>query len=232
MSILTLNQYSLRAGKIATFEAVLREVSSRACEVGESLHWTTAQAVVGDLATLDMAIQSDSLAEAAARESPAALLERLFGQERGLVMATRMGECIARVRSTMLRDRPDLSYPSQVSRGLPAGAVVLRATTRAGRQAECEALIRMIAEAIPKTEDIRRFTAWQPVMGDLRGIFTLRPVYDLDELDAVGPVSELLVAAFGMESGRRIYREGLESIEQMESRLLLVRGDLSHPRSA
>jgi hypothetical protein len=90
----------------------------------------------------------------------------------------------------------------------------------------------MIAEAIPKTEDIRRFTAWQPVMGDLRGIFTLRPVYDLDELDAVGPVSELLVAAFGMESGRRIYREGLESIEQMESRLLLVREDLSHPRSA
>jgi hypothetical protein len=232
MSILTVYQYSLRAGKIATFEAALREVSARAREGGESLHWTTAQAISGELTTLDIAFLSVSLAEAAARENPTALIERLFGEGRGLEMAARMGNCIAGIRSTMLRDRPDLSYPSQVSRGLPAGAVVLRAATRPGHQAECEILIRMIAEAIPKTEDIRRFTAWQPVMGDLSGIFTLRPVYDLDELDAVGPVSELLITAFGMESGRRIYREGLESIEQMESRLLRVREDLSHPKLA
>jgi hypothetical protein len=212
-----------------TFDRALARVAERARETAESVHWMTAAVAAGEVGAIDVAMASDSVAEAAGRDNAPTLLMRLFGEDEGLRMLEEISECISAGKSIIVRDRPDLSYAADETKEQPIAAVVTRVTVRPGHLEACEELIRKVAEAIPKTGDPRRFTSWQPLIGDLRKIGSVRPVYNLSELDEAAPLPALLDQAFGAAEGGLIYRAGLEAIEHAESELLLLRPDLSYP---
>lgn len=229
MSILTPVRYSIRPEKTTDFESIVARVADRARERDEDLHWTCGQVIAGNVTRYSIVMSSETLAEAAERDSSAVLMARLFGEEQGQKMQFEIGECIAEVQSSMLRDRLELSYPGEQITAQPIAIVLLRAEIQPGQQIEAEELFRKVAEAIPKVGDARRFTVWQPVIGNLGEIFSVRPVFDLSELDEVGTVPELLTSAFGASQAKKMYKAGLESLASVETELLLLREDLSHP---
>ena len=55
----------------------------------------------------------------------------------------------------------------------------------------------------------------------------MRSIFDLAQLDQVLPLPQLLNEAFGAAEGGVIYRRGMEAIEEMRTRLLRVRPELS-----
>jgi hypothetical protein len=167
------------------------------------------------------------VAEAAGRDDVPTLLLRLYGEKKGAERLAEASECIAAAESMILRDRPDLSYPADEGT-LPTALVVTRITVLPGQQDACEELIRKIAEAVPKTDDPRRFTTWQALVGDLRTLGSVRSVAELEELDAALPPAELLEQAFGPAEGGLIYRAGLEAIEDIRAELCVPRPELSH----
>jgi hypothetical protein len=206
----------------------MAETAARAREQDEAIRWNTSQVAGGELGCFYVGLQSESLAEAAGRDDVPALLGRLFGEEKGAKRLAHAAACLASAETMMLRDRPDLSYPAEEG-AVPAALVVTRITVRPGQQDACEELLRKIAEAVPKTGDPRRFTTWQPLIGDLRTVGSVRSVGHLDELDQVLPPPELLEQAFGPAEGGLIYRAGLEAIEDIRAELCLPRPELSNP---
>lgn len=61
----------------------------------------------------------------------------------------------------------------------------------------------------------------------MRQLGSVRPIFDLAQLDQVLPLPRLLSEAFGAAEGGVIYRTGMEAIEEMRTRLLRVRPELS-----
>ena len=149
-------------------------------------------------------------------------------EQEGSEILERMGSCIQSAQSQILRDRPELSYPAD--EGVqPEALLITNAIVRPGHQAAAEELIRKIAEAVPKTGDARRFTVYQPLVGNLRAIGSLRQLATLSELDNAQPLEDLLVQAFGASEGGLIYRSGSEAMESLEAELAVPRVDLSNP---
>ena len=229
MSILTVVRYSIRPELTATFESLVSRVADRAAELDEALHWTCGQVIAGDVTRYNIVMQSESLAEAAERDGTGVLLARLFGDDAGQQIQIEIAECIKEVQTSMLRERLDLSYPNDQATSAPIAAVVVRAEIQRGQQIEAEEFFRKIAEAVPKVGDERRFTVWQPVLGNLGEMFSVRPVFDLAQLDQISAIPELLTSAFGSSQAKKMHRAGLEALARVESELLLLREDLSHP---
>jgi hypothetical protein len=227
MSITTVIRYQIRPDKLIVWENALTEIATRAEEESDPLSYTCLQVQGGPLGRFYITLDDDSLADAAARQPAPALIARLFeeGEARRIVQET--SSAIEAAESIILRDRPELSYSAdQESRPLQAAWVTTMVVAPGHRDA-CEELLRKVAEAIPKTDDVRRFTAYQPMIGDMREMIAVRPVYELAELDQVVPVEELLNQAFGSAEGGLIFRAAMEGVEQLTSELLLMRRDLS-----
>lgn len=227
MPILTVSRYSVRMDKQRQWLEQLAETAARAREQDESIHWNVSQVTGGELGAFYVGLQSETVAEAAGRDDVPTLLLRLYGEKKGAERLAEASECIAAAETMILRDRPDLSYPADEG-AIPAALLVTRITVRPGQQEACEELIRKIAEAVPKTEDPRRFTTWQALVGDLRTLGSVRSVAELGELDAALPPAALLEKAFGAAEGGLIYRAGLEAIEDIRAELCIPRPELSH----
>jgi hypothetical protein len=227
MSITTVARYQIKPDKTLDFESGLLEISNRANEANDPLIWTTAQIVGGELGAYDIVVPHESLSEASSADNPQVLVGRLFDADRAQSLMTTISASIESVNLSIVRDRPELSYPSEAGPGEMIAAVITQAITRPGHRLAAEELMRKVAEAIPKTDDIRRFTCYQPLIGNLRELAAVRPVYDWAELDQATPVEELLNQAFGTSEGGLIFRQGMEAFESLESELARVRRDLS-----
>jgi hypothetical protein len=227
MSILTVARYHIKPDKIMDFENGLLEVTNRANEAEDPLFWTTAQVVGGPMGAYDLVLPRETMAEAGSAETAPVLVARLFDASRAQEILATLGSAIASVESSIIHDRPELSYPSEREPGQMLAAVVTQAIMRPGHRDAAEELMRKVAEAIPKTGDVRRFTCYQPLIGNLRELAAVRPVYEWSQLDEATPVDELLNQAFGAGEGGLVFRQGMEAFESLQSELARVRRDLS-----
>jgi hypothetical protein len=229
MPIMTAVRYAVRPGQLAVFESQVARVAEAASQTQDPPFWTCGQVAGGELGSFIIAMWSESVAEAVEREDAAALVARLFEEDEAIELMQRVGRSLESVSSTIMRDAPALSYSEEREAEIPIAAVVNRIAVRPGHLEACEELIRKVAEAVPKTGDIRRFTTYQPIIGDLQTRVTVRPILDLTELDETLPLEELLADAFGAAEGGLIYRAGLESMQRVRSELVRLRPDLSNP---
>jgi hypothetical protein len=232
MSIVSVLRCQIRPKKLARWEARVGQIAERARERSEPLRWRCAQVVAGELGSFQITVSAGSVAEAAARETPQALVGRLFDADEAESILKDARSAIGSVTSAILSDRPDLSHPGETETEQPVAAIVTRMVVRPGYRDACEELLRKLAEAIAKTDDARRFEVYQPLIGDLRLLAAVRPVFDLAELDRTTSVEELINQAFGIGEGGLVFRAGLEGSESLTSELLLMRPDLSHPAAA
>jgi len=84
-------------------------------------------------------------------------------------------------------------------------------------------------EAIPKVDEPARIITFKPVVGELSGWWTVRPMSDLAELDGQRAPQDLLNEAFGSGEGGLIWRGGLDAIEEARRDVVVLREDLSNP---
>ncbi len=228
MSILTIVSYSVHPERAAIFEEALAQVAERAREVSGALRWSTGQVICGDLGHYEISMRSESVAEAAQRATASAMLGRLFDAREAQRLLGDLSQSIREGRTSMLRDRTDLSYAPELTSQLPVAWVILRALIRRGSHEACEALFTHTAEAIPKVGDPRRFDVWQPVIGNLLEIIAVRPIFELEQLDTIESLSVLLQKSLGKSYGSKIHRNGLAAFDETESTLLAYREDLSN----
>jgi hypothetical protein len=226
MSILTVLTYTLRPEKLAQWEGAMVRITNAANKANDPMHWMYSEALGGEANNVNLGFLDESMAQAAARESAPQFLLRLFGAKEGASQLAETSECIQSVETMMLRDRPELSYPADRAE-VPVAFVTTQLTFHPERQEECEEMIRKIAEAVPKVGEPRHFTIYQPVIGNMRQIGSVRSIFDLAQLDQVLPLRQLLNEAFGAAEGGVIYRTGMEAVEEMRTRLLRVRPELS-----
>jgi hypothetical protein len=227
MSINTVVRYRIRPDRIPAWENALADIAKRAHEESDPIRYLCAQVQGGELSSYDIVLPGETVSEAATREPAPALIARLFNsKEAARVMADTSGSILS-AQSTILRDRPELGYPDEAGGGEMAAAVVTTAVVRPGHQEAVEELFRKVAEAIPKTGDVRRFSTWQPLIGDMRALHAVRPVRAFADLDQIGPIDELLVQAFGPAEGGLVYRAAGEGLESLTSQLMVLRADLS-----
>jgi hypothetical protein len=223
---------SLRPEKARSYQDGVRKLAERARSKKDAFHWTAHQPIAGELGLLHFVSRVDDWKGLAARDqTPEAFLVRLLGEQEGARLAEELVSCTTAARTTISRDRPDLSYPAEDGAGPAPLAVVTRLRARSGQQDACEELIRKIAEAIPKVDDPARLITRQALTGDLRTYWTIRPLADLAELDRQSVPNDLLVRAFGAGEGGLILRNGLEAMEDVERSIVVLRADLSNPPS-
>jgi hypothetical protein len=228
MSLTTVLSISLIPSKTRTYEGLVRKIAERANQKRDAFQWRTYQVVAGDPGRIHFVSEVADFAALAGRDLTAqSLVLRLFGENDGGKMLDELAACGNAARFVIGRDRPDLSYPPD-GRDAPMSVVtVLR--VRPGHQDAAEELIRKLAEAIPKVDDPARLITYQSVIGDLRTLWTVRPIASLADLDRQLAPNDLLNKAFGTGEGGLIGRAGMEALESVERSILVLRADLSNP---
>jgi len=228
MALTTVLSISRIPSKARAHEGLVRRIAERANEKRDAYQWRTYQVVAGDPGLIHFVSEAADFAELAKRDLTAqSLVLRLFGESEGSKLLDELAGCGNAARFVIGRDRPDLSYPPD-ARDAPMSVVtVLR--VRPGHQDAAEELIRKLAEAIPKLDDPARLLTYQSVIGDLRTLWTVRPIASLSDLDRQLAPNDLLNKAFGSGEGGLIGRAGMEALESVERSILVLRADLSNP---
>lgn len=228
MSVLTIVSYAIHPERAAIFEEALAQVALRARESSSALRWSTGQVICGELGQYMISMRSETVAEAAQRPTAGALLGNLFDTDDARRMLIDLSRSIRDGRTQMLRERSDLSYHPDPTALAPVAWVILRGLIGRGSQEACEALFSHAAEAIQKLDDPRRFDVWQPVIGNLMEIYSVRPIFELAQLDTIESLSLLLENSFGKSYGSKIHRNGIAAFDETETTLVAYREDLSH----
>jgi hypothetical protein len=230
MSLTTVLSVSLIPAKARIYEDGVRQLAERARQQRDAFHWRTYQVVAGQQGVIHFVSQAQDFAELAKRDvTPQALVLRLLGDKEGAKLGDELAGCSTGARYTIARERPDLSYPPDSRTEVLPMSVVTVLRTRPGHQDAAEDLLRKIAEAIPKVDDPARIVVYQTLIGDLRRLWTVRPIHSLADLDRQLPPGELLTKAFGAAEGGLISRTGTEALETVERSINLLRPDLSNP---
>ncbi len=229
MALTTVLSVSVNPARFRPYEDGVRRLAERAQQQRDGFHWRTYQVVAGRQGTMHFVSEVDDFKALAARDAtPQALVLRLFGEKDGAKLIDELLSCTLRSSYVIARDRADLSYPPE-RRDQPAPlAVVTLIRVRPGHQDAAEEMIRKIAEAIPKVDDPARLITWQTVVGDLRTLWTVRPLQSVADLDLQLQPMDLLTKAFGNAEGGLIARTGLDAIENVERSITMLRADLSN----
>jgi hypothetical protein len=219
----------VRPERFSAYEEAVRRLAERAIQRKEGFRWTAHQTAFGELGTVHFVSEDSDWTGIGTRGLPEQMVRRVMGEEKGQALLEELNGCILGGRSVISTDRPDLSCPpEEIERTRPAAAVTtLR--VRPGGQEAFEELMRKIAEAVPKVDDPGRLITYQPLVGNLRTFWVVRPLQDLAELDDQLQPEELLTKAFGAAEGGLIFRSGLEALEDAERQIVLYREDLSNP---
>ena len=227
MPLFSVNESAIRSEKLRDFEKLLASVAEAARNDTKTGAWTTCTTAIGPFGVVQIVMQSESFAAQAKIEPGDQLFRRLFGERKGNEPLQSWLECVSGGRLHVLRDRPELSYPAP--RGRPRAFIMLtRLQAIPGGGESLEEFLRRYAEAIPKTDDPRRFVTLQPYFGNLREYATAVALDHPEQLDAMASPAELLTQAFGAAEGGLISRTGLCAIESAARELLVLREDLSH----
>ena len=227
MSLMTVLSVAIRPDRFTTYEARVQRFAEKAVEKKEPFEWAAYQVMAGALGTIHFTSECHDWATLSAREPIDMLIRKVMGDTEGAQLFDQLSECVLNERYIIGHDRADLSYPPDGQGQIkPFGTVtILRA--RPGGQDALEELIRKVAQAVPQAKDPRRFIAYQTVIGDLRTYWSVVPLTDVAELDAMLPLPELLYKAFGAE-GTLVYRTGMDAVEHIERQLTVLRPELSN----
>ena len=228
MALLSVLSVRMRPDCSGRYEESVRRIAQRAAARKERGHWQAQEVAFGSIGMLYFVQEHPDWAALGEQDPPPAYLARLFGEREGTKLYHEMAECLAELRYTVSKDRPDLSYGPQAPAVPPALTLVTLLRARPASLQACEELIGKVAEAIPKADDPSHLLAYQTVIGDLRTYWTVRPIQRVEELDRVLPPKELLVRAFGAGDGDRIYRKGIDALQHAERQMTVLRPDLSY----
>ncbi len=230
MPLSTIFTDRVRPEKAARYRELIQEFAERAVEQNESFRWTAHETIFGAVNTVHYVATSEDYAGIAARGLVEELFPRVLGEQESAAHLQQIQDCILSQEVEVAIDRPELSYaPEEASPAQRPYALVTVLRPRPGHQEACEELLRKIAEAIPKANPTARMIAFQPVIGDLGRLWTVRPMANLAELDDLLPPPQLLEQAFGAAEGGLISRTGLDSIESVQRDTLLYRPEMSNP---
>jgi hypothetical protein len=227
MSLTTVLSVAVRPDRASAYEAYVHELAAKAVEKREAFEWAAQQVIAGPIGTIHFVSEVQDWATFAAREPLELLVRRVLGESEGTQLLERLAECVVSERFEIGRDRPDLSHPVAPEVPHRASTLVTVMQVRAGGEDACEELIRKVAEAIPRLDDPRRFTAYEAFIGPTRAYWIVTPLADVGDLDRMLSPRELLQRAFGAE-GALVYRTGFEAIERLERQLIMLRPELSN----
>lgn len=186
--------------------------------------------MLGETPAYHFVSRSDDFAGLMARGTPPELIERVLGAKEAAEFLERSGELGVAMQQTISTERPELSYPPEAGNAaeLPFAMVTL-IRARPGGQEAIEELLRKLAEAIPKVDDPARLITHATLIGDLRTLWTVRPLRALADLDAQRMPMQLLNDAFGPAEGGLFWRTAMGAIEEAHRSITVYRPDLSHP---
>lgn len=230
MPLTTVFTDHIRPEKATRYRELVQNLAKQAAEKNESFHWTAHQTIFGATNAFHYVAMSDDFAGIEARGEVDELFARVLGEKQGAAQLQESAECIASQEVEISIDRPELSYaPEQGSPAERPYAIVTVLRPRPGYLEAAEELLRKIAEAIPKVNPEARMVAYQPLVGDLSRLWTVRPIATLAELDVQLRPQQLLEQAFGAAEGGLIFRTGLEAIENVQRDTVVYRPEMSNP---
>lgn len=234
MALITIQTNVVRPDGLARYEELVQDLAAKARKKSDEWKWTAHVTAFGNTesAEIHYVSASESFAEIQQRGEVAQMIRRVMGERSGEDLLQQISQCLLASRSTISRDRPDLSYPPDDPDRTAPAALVNLLRSRAGHQEAAEEVIRKVAEAIPKVGEPARITTFQTLVGNALQYWTVRPMESLAELDGQLPVADLLEKAFGPAEGGLIYRGGLEAIEDLQRTITLYREELSNPPQA
>lgn len=230
MSLVNVLSIQVRPGANRRYEELVADLAKKAAAAKERFRWDAHQTVMGETAGYHFVSRSETFAGLATRGSTPELIERVLGTKQAAQFREQAEEMSTAVRNTVSLERPDLGYPpdSRDASSLPFAMVTL-VRGRPGHQEAIEELLRKLSEAIPKVDDPARLVSYQTVIGDLRTLWTVRPMAALADLDAQRTPAGLLTEAFGAAEGGLIWRNAMEGIEEAQRSITVYRPDLSNP---
>jgi hypothetical protein len=229
MSLTTVLSVAVRPDRASAYEAHVHELAAKAVATNEPFEWAAYQVIAGTIGTMHFVSEVPNWAAIAEREPIELLVRRVLGDSQGAQLIERLAECVVSERFAIGRDRPDLSRPLPPDSPHRASAVVTLIQARPGGEDACEELFRKTAEAAPKVNDPRHFTAYQTFVGQSRTYWIVTPLADLADLDRMLSPQELLQKAFGAE-GSLIHRTGFDAIERLERQITMLRPELSNAK--
>jgi hypothetical protein len=227
MALASVVTASVRPDRFDVYEEIVRRVVDRAKRANDPAHWHVQQVTFGEAGRYHF-LQELSDWEALGRiDRTDDVVLRLFGEAEGRPLLASLRECLLGSRRTVSRERPDLGT-GHLDGALPtATCLVTILRVHPGGGPRCEELIRRTAEAIARVGDPSRLHVYETLIGDGRSYWTVRPIEEMSALAEVLPPRDLLLKAFGDDEGLRIYRTGLEAVEQVDRQLTVLRPDLS-----
>jgi quinol monooxygenase YgiN len=230
MSLVNVLSIQVRPGANRRYEELVAELAKKAVAAKEGFHWDAHQTVMGEAAGYHFVSRSETFAGFATRGSTPELIERVLGAKQAAQFREQAEEISTASRNTISLERADLSYPpeSRNAAALPFAMVTI-VRGRPGHQEAIEELLRKLSEAIPKVDDAARLVSYQTIIGDLRTLWTVRPMATLGDLDAQRTPAGLLTDAFGAAEGGLFWRNAMEGIEEAHRSITVYRPDISNP---
>jgi hypothetical protein len=231
MSLISVFTDEIRPGQTRRYEELIAEVAAEARKKKEAWRWTAHQVTIGQRSRMYYGSRHEDYADVERQGDPEALFARVLGEKKGAKQLEEVGECTASNERALGLHRPDLSYPQEPAEGIArlTSLVVVRA--RPGLQNVVEEMILKFAEAIPKTGESSRIGTFQALTGDMLVYWIARPLDRLADLDGQSAGRDLLIKAYGQNEGDRIFRAGLEGVDQLQREITVYREDLSNPPS-
>jgi hypothetical protein len=230
MSLVNVLSIQIRPGTNRRYEELVGELARKAVAKKERFRWEAHQTILGEAQAYHFVSRCDDFAGFQARGTPAELFERVLGGREAAQFQDRSSELAVATQNNLSLERPDLSHPPDerdATRHPFAMVTVIRA--RPGGQEAIEELLRKLAEAIPKVDDPARLVTFQTLIGDLRTVWTVRPMASLSDLDAQRMPNQLLDDAFGRAEGGLFWRSAIDAIESAHRSITVYRPDLSNP---
>lgn len=230
MSLVNVLSIQIRPGTNRRYEELVGELAKKAVAKKERFRWEAHQTLLGESQAYHFVSRCDDFAGFQARGTPAELFERVLGAGEAGKFQDRTGELAVATQNNLSMERADLSYPpSERNAANQPFAMVTVVRARPGGLEAIEELLRKLAEAIPKVDDPARLVTFQTVIGDLRTLWSVRPMASLANLDAQRMPAQLLDAAFGAAEGGLFWRTAMDAIEEAHRWITVYRPDLSNP---
>ena len=221
----------IRPDRVRRYEELVAELAAEARKKKEAWRWTAHEVKFGPLARVYYVSRHEDYTDIEKHGDPQALFTRVLGEKQGRKQLDEANECRVSSERVLGIHRPELSYPQEAAEGIAPITSLAFIRARPGLQHIVEELLLKLAEAIPKTGESASIASFQAVTGDMLGYWVARPLNRLADLDRQSIGRDLLIKAVGQNEAERIFRSGLEGIDQLQREIIAYREDLSNPSS-
>ncbi len=222
---------NIRSDRLGRYQELIAEIASEARKKKEAWRWTAHRVDFGPTARIYYVSNHEDYADLEKQGDPQALFTRVLGPTKGEKHLEEVNECVTSNERALGTPRPELSYPPEPAQEISPITSLALIRARPGAQHIVEELLLKLAEAIPKAGESASMASFQAVTGDMLGYWLVRPLNRLADLDKQTVGRDLLIKAFGQSEGDRIFRSGLEGIDQLQREITSYKEDLSNPPS-